>query len=368
MADAPAVGAPGPRRLALPGWATLAFLPLALGLTFLITAPFVLLAGANPIEAYLEYLAAPLTSSFRLLEVLVAATPILFTGAAVALAFRAGYYNIGAEGQLLSGAVAAAGLGMLVGTLPPWVAVPVLVVGGALAGAAWALVPALLRVRLGIDEVVTTLLLNPVALLVVSGLLNGPWRDPVTGFPESPTIGESAHFPALLERSRLHLGFAIALAIVGLTWFVLARTAAGLRLRAVGLGPGAAAFAGIPVGRTLLVAALASGAIAGIGGASEVAGIQFRLTGGLSPGFGYTGIVVATLGGLSLPGVLLAGLLLGDLTVGASSAGRALGIPSQMAAVVQATLLLVTIGLVAARRYGLLAAGWDGLLRRVARR
>ena len=331
-------------------WSTPALVLLAVLITFALTAGPILLAGANPVTAYFEYLVVPLTSTFSAIEVLVTATPILLTGTAVALAFRAGYWNIGAEGQLLLGAIAAAGAGMVLADVPPIVALPVMVVAGALAGAAWALVPALLRVRFGIDEVVTTLLLNPVALLVVNGLLHGPWRDPVTGFPESPRIAATAEFPALLPGSRLHLGFLLAIAIVVAAWFVLARTPAGLRLRAVGLSPHGARFAGIDVSRTLLGAALVSGAIAGLAGVSEVAGIQYRLTGGLSPGYGYTGIVVATLGTLSMPGVALAALFLGDLTVGASSAARSLGIPSQLGAVTQGVLLLTTVGLLALRR------------------
>lgn len=326
---------------------------LALGavlITFALTALPILIAGANPLEAYYIFVVQPLTSTFTALEVLVVATPILLTGAAVAIAFRAGYWNIGAEGQLLLGAIAAAGIGMLVGGLPPLVALPAMVAGGALAGAAWALVPALLRVRLGIDEVVTTLLLNPVALLLVNGLLHGPWRDPATGFPESPRIATSAEFPQLIERSRLHLGFVLAIVVIVVAWYVVARTPAGLRLRATGLSPHGARFAGINVGATLLGAALVSGAVAGVAGVSEVAGIQNRLTGGLSPGYGYTGIVVATLGTLSMPGVALAALFLGDLTVGASSAARSLGIPSQLGAVVQAVLLLTTVALLALRR------------------
>jgi simple sugar transport system permease protein len=319
-------------------------------ITFAITAGPIILAGANPIEAYAEFVVVPLTSQFTLLEVLVTATPILFTGAAVAIAFRAGYWNIGAEGQLLLGAVGAAGIGIVVGDLPLLLALPIMIAGGALAGAAWALVPALLRVRFGIDEVVTTLLLNPVALLLVNGLLHGPWRDPITGFPESPRIAASAEFPTLIDRSRLHLGFVVALAVILVAWYVLAKTPAGLRLRATGLSPHGARFAGINVSRTLLGAALVSGAIAGIAGVSEVAGIQNRLTGGLSPGYGYTGIVVATLGTLTMPGVAIAALFLGDLTVGASSAARSLGIPSQLGAVVQGVLLLTTVALLALRR------------------
>ncbi|HVM31147.1 MAG TPA: ABC transporter permease [Candidatus Limnocylindrales bacterium] len=335
-------------------WAALALLPLTVLVTAALTAPFVLLAGAEPLAVYRAYLVAPLSSTFTLLEVLVAATPLLFTGAAVALAFRSGYWNIGAEGQLLCGAIAAAWIGTLVGELPMLAALPLMIAGGALAGAAWALGPALLRVRLGIDEVVTTLLLNPVALLLVNALLHGPWRDPQTGFPESERIAASAQFPLLLERSRVHFGFVLALVLIGVAWFVLTRTTVGVKLRAVGLSPAAARFAGINVSRSLLGAALASGAIAGIAGVSEVAGVQYRLTAGLSAGFGYTGIVVATLGGLSMPGVAVAALLLGDLRVGAGAAGRTLGVPSQLGDIIQATLLLVTVALLALHRYGLI--------------
>ena len=343
-----------PRWRALP-WSTPGLVLMALVITFLLTAGPIALAGANPISAYAEFLVVPLTSRFSILEVLVTATPLLFTGTAVALAFRGGYWNIGAEGQLLVGAIMAAAIGQVAG-LPQVLAIPLMIVGGAIGGALWALGPALLRVRFGIDEVVTTLLLNPVALLLVNALLHGPWRDPVSGFPESPRIVEAAEFPQLLDRSRLHLGFLVAIVVVLTVGYVVRRTPAGLRLRAVGLSPHGARFAGIDVGRTLLLTALASGAIAGIAGVGEVAGIQYRLTSGISPGYGYTGIVVATLGALSMPGVALAGLLLGDLAVGASSAGRALGIPSQLGAVVQATLLLVTIALLAIRRNRLVGA------------
>jgi ABC-type uncharacterized transport system permease subunit len=344
----------GSRLRALP-WSSPGLVVMALAITFMLTAGPIAIAGADPLSAYAEFLLVPLTSRFSVLEVLVASTPLMLTGTAVALAFRSGYWNIGAEGQLLVGAIMAAALGQITGLLP-LLAIPLMIVGGAIGGALWALGPALLRVRFGIDEVVTTLLLNPVALLLVNALLHGPWRDPVSGFPESPRIVEAAEFPQVLDRSRLHLGFLVAIVVVLIVGYVVGRTPAGLRLRAVGLSPHGARFAGIDVGRTLLLTALASGAIAGIAGVGEVAGIQYRLTSGISPGYGYTGIVVATLGALSMPGVALAALLLGDLAVGASSAGRALGIPSQLGAVVQATLLLVTIALLAIRRNRLVGA------------
>jgi ABC-type uncharacterized transport system permease subunit len=333
-------------------------LPLAaIAITFALTAAIVLAAGESPFRAYDEFLLTPLSSEFRVLEVLVSSTPILFTGAAVAVAFRAGYWNIGAEGQLLAGAIAAAWLGTVVDGFPRIASLPLMVLGGAVAGAVWALPPALLRVRFGIDEVVTTLLLNPVALLLVGGLLNGPWRDPVTRFPESPRIDPEAEFPQLVERSRLHLGFALALVVLVVGWIVTTRLATGLRLRAVGLSPHAARFAGISVERTILGAALTSGAIAGIAGVSEVAGIQFRLTEGVSSGFGYTGIVVATLGALTMPGVALAAVFLGLVNVGAGSASRVLDVPSQLGEVITATLLLVTVALLVFRRYRIARAG-----------
>jgi general nucleoside transport system permease protein len=345
------------RRAAAPPAFAVALPLLAVAVTFVLTAGIVLLAGADPLAAYEELFVTPLSSEFRLFEVLVSATPLLFTGAAVAIAFRAGYWNIGAEGQLLCGAIAAAWLGMHVDGWPRVLSLPLMVVLGMLAGAAWALTPALLRVRFGIDEVVTTLLLNPVALLLVSGLLNGPWRDPVTRFPESPRITASAEFPQLADRHRLHLGFLLALAVLALAWFVTERTTTGLRLRAVGLSPHAARFAGIRVERTLLGAALASGAVAGLAGVSEVAGIQYRLTEGVSSGFGYTGIVVATLAGLSFPGVLAASLLLGLVNVGAGSASRSLDVPSQLGNVIIATLLLVTVAVLVLRRYRIVRTG-----------
>jgi ABC-type uncharacterized transport system permease subunit len=332
-------------------WFGLAVGPVAIAATFVLTLGFVLAAGANPVEAFHTFVVDPLTTRFTGLEVLVAATPLLFTGAAVAIAFRAGYWNIGAEGQLLVGAMAAAWGGTVVGGLPRALAIAVIIGLGALGGAVWALGPALMRVQLGIDEVVTTLLLNPVALLIVTGLLNGPWRNPVTQFPESERISAKAEFPQIISNSRVHLGFVLALVIIAGAWFVLARTPTGLRLRAVGLRPEAARFAGIGVERVVFGAALTSGAIAGLAGAGEVAGINYQLTDGISSGFGYTGIVVATLAALSMPGVVIAALFLGDLVVGADAAGLELNVPSQLADIVKGALLLVVISLLVLRRH-----------------
>ena len=330
-------------RVLLPVAATL--------LTFLITALLVVLVKANPLEAYYYFLIDPLASRVSALEVLVKATPLLLTGAAVTFAFVGGYWNIGAEGQLYAGAVAATAIGLQVGNWPAWLAIPLMLIGGFAAGALWALTPALMKVKLAIDEVVTTLLLNAVALFGVSALLNGPWRNPVSQWPQSPDIAATAIFPKLIARSRLHLGFLLAIIIIILLWYILTQTTLGLRMRAVGLEAEAARFAGIRVERTMLIAALVSGGIAGLAGVNEIAGIHYHLIDAISPGYGYTGILIATLGSLNAVGVTLAALFIGLIDTGAQTVSRALGVPVYLGDVIQATLLLVTLAVLLLQRY-----------------
>jgi general nucleoside transport system permease protein len=334
-----------------PRWLAPVLVLVAMGVVFALTSGPIRAAGANPPAAYQRYLFLPLSGTESLTEVLLAATPLLFTGLAVAVAFRAGYFNIGAEGQFLAGAVSAAVAGLYLPDLPGPAAVPVALVLGCIGGTAWALVPAVLRVRFGIDEVVTTLLLNPVALLLVQGLLNGPWSNPASGFPVSDNFGAGYALPMAFPGSRVHFGLVIALVLAALIWVVIARTATGLRVRAVGLAPAAAAFSGISVRQVQLRAALVSGAIAGMGGASQVLGVGHQLTTQVSGGYGYTGIVVATLGGLSAVGVVLVGFLLGDITVGAQNASLVLQLPPQMGQIISSALLLAVVSVLVLRRY-----------------
>ena len=324
---------------------------LALLGTFILTSGLIIWSKANPFETYYQFLIGPLSSQVSTLEVLVKATPLILTGAAVTFAFTSGYFNIGAEGQLYAGAIAAAGLGPILGGMPPILAIPIMIISGFAAGMAWALIPALLKVKLAVDEVVTTLLLNSVMAYIVSALLNGPWRDPNSGWPQSPEIAASAQFPKLIARSRLNLGFLVAVATIIVLWFVLTRTAFGLRMRAVGLGKPAARFAGINVERTILIAALVSGGIAGIAGVAEVAGIQFHLIGELSAHYGTTGVIIATLGGLNAWGVGLAALFFGLVDTGAQTVARTLGVPIYLGEVTQATMLLVALGMLLLQKY-----------------
>jgi simple sugar transport system permease protein len=338
-------------RIPAPVWMRPLIPIAAVVITFLLTAVLVVLVNANPVEAYYYFLIDPLSSRVSAIEVLVKSTPLLLTGAAVTFAFVGGYWNIGAEGQLYAGATAATAIGIQMHNVSPWIALPLMIVGGFLAGMLWALAPALMKVKLAIDEVVTTLLLNSVVIFIVSALLNGPWRNPISQWPQSPEIAPAAIFPKLIPRSRLHLGFILAAIVIVALWFVLTRTAFGLRMRAVGLGTEAARFAGINVERTMLISALISGGIAGLAGVSEVAGIHYHLIDAISPGYGYTGIIIATLGTLNAWGVALAAVFIGLIDTGSQTVSRALGVPAYLGDVIQAALLLVTLGMLLLQGY-----------------
>lgn len=336
-----------------PRWVAPVAVLVAVLATVVITAVPIRLAGANPLAAFERYLVQPLSTPQSLYEVLLSATPLLFTGMAVAIAFRAGYWNIGAEGQFLMGAVFTTWLALSLPGLPSYAALPLGLLAGAVGGAGWALLPAWLKRHGRIDEVVTTLLLNPVALLIVQGLLNGPWRNSSSGFTDSDRFGSGYDLREIVPGTRVHWGFAVALLIVALTWYVFARTPVGLRLRATGLAPDAAAFSGVPVDRLRFRGALVSGGIAGLGGASQVMGVQHQLTQGISNNYGYTGILVATLGGLTALGVVLVAGLLGDITVGAESVSLVLQVPTQLGDMFGALLMLTVLSALSWRRYRL---------------
>ena len=313
-------------------WVTV-LIPVIAGFVSLLLAAVPLsLAGAQILEAYAQMAAGVFGSVFTITETLTRATPLIFTGLAAAIAFRARLWNIGAEGQLYLGALAAVwiGTGMIDG--PPILMIPLVLLAGAAAGAVGMLGPAILKTRFGADEVVTSLLLNFIILILVQMMLEGPFKDPMgLGWPQSEPILDSASLPALVERMRLHAGFLLAIAVAVVAHAVLAYTVWGFRIRAVGDNASAARHAGIGVNRTLLGVAMVSGACAGLAGVSEVAGLKGYLTSDLSPGFGYAGIVVAMLAGLSPAGVILASLFVASVFVGADSMSRAMGVSSYLA-------------------------------------
>ena len=316
----------------------------ALGATVAIASFLAMLAGANPFSVFGLILNGAFGSKFAILETLNRATPLIFTGLAVAVAFRAKFWNIGAEAQLYAGAL----LTVLLGTgLLPWPSIailPTLALFSILAGAILLLVPALLKTRFGVDEVVTTLLFNFIFLLFVSMLLEGPLKDPMgMGWPKSARLLPEARLPRLVDGLRLHWGFGLAIFSAISVWVVQSRMTLGYEMRAVGLNRQAAAFAGIPVNLVLVKTALLSGGLAALAGFSEVAGLKGSLTLDLSPGFGYTGIIVAMLALLHPLGVIFAALFVAGIFVGADSMSRAASVPTYLADIMLATALLLMV-------------------------
>lgn len=320
----------------------------AVAFTLLVSSLLVAWAGAPVGRAYALLLEGGFGSRLAITETLNRATPLILTGLAAAVAFRARLFNIGAEGQLYAGALAAVAVGGLHGgsgfDAPAWLLFPLMVAAAMAAGALLLLGPALLKSRLGVDEVVTTLLMNFIVLLGVSALLDGAMKDPTAmGWPQSVALQDALQLDKLIERSRVHTGLLAALALAVALWVLLQRTTTGFEIRAVGANPGAAGFAGMPVGWVTVKVALLSGALAGLAGAIEVAGRTGYVTLDMSPGYGYSGIVIAMLAMLNPIGVVAAAVFVAGMLVGADSMSRAVNVPTYIADVIVAVSLIAML-------------------------
>ena len=301
-------------------------------------------AGASVPTAYALLFKGAFGSAFAINETLTRSIPLILTGLAASIAFRAKFYNIGAEGQLYAGAMAATFFGTGIVTLPPYLMVPFLIVMGALAGGLLLIVPVLLKTRLKVDEVVTTLLLNFIVLLLVSYLIEGPWKDPYSlGWPQAAPIIDEGLLPPLLAKGRLHAGLILALLMAVVMWVIIRFTVQGYEIRAVGNNAKAAEFSGINVNRTVIMTAMISGGLAGMAGVSETAGLKGYLTLDLSPGFGYTGIAVAMLAQLNPLGVVPAAIFLSAVYVGSDAMSRAINIPTYIADVLVGVSVLAVL-------------------------
>ena len=317
----------------------------ALAFTLAATMALVAWAGAPIRETYLLMFVGGFGSRFAWSETLTRATPLIFTGLAAAVAFRARLWNIGAEGQLYAGALAAVAVGGLHGgtgfDLPVAVLFPAMLGAAILAGALLLLVPTVLRTRFGVDEVVTTLLLNFIVLLFVSMMLDGPMKDPAAlGWPQSVALRDDLQLDKLIPRTRVHTGLLYALALAALLAFVMRFTTLGFEARAVGANARAAAFVGVPVARTVAIVAAISGGLAGLAGAIEVAGRTGYVTLDMSPGYGYSGIVIAMLAALNPLGVVGAAIFIAGVLVGADSMSRGIAVPTYIADVIVAVALI----------------------------
>jgi general nucleoside transport system permease protein len=316
----------------------------AVAATLVVTSLLVLVAGASPFSVFYLVARGAAGSQFAVVETLTRATPLIFTGLAVAVAFRAKLWNIGAEAQLYIGGVVTVVLGTGALPLPTNLLIPIIMLVAMAAGASLLLGPAVLKTRFGVDEVVTTLLLNFIVLLFVSMLLEGPLKDPMgLGWPQSAKVVAEAQLPRIIQGKRLHYGFAIAIVSAAIVWVVMKKTTLGYEMRAVGHNPQAASFAGIPVDGVLIKTALLSGGLAALAGFSEVSGLKGNLSLDLSPGYGYSGIVVAMLAMLNPLGVVASAIFVAGIFVGADAMSRAAKVPSYIADVMVATALLTMV-------------------------
>lgn len=312
----------------------------------LIFGGLILLAvGANPIATYKAMAVGAFGGKYNLSETMVKAIPLMLCGLGASVAFRMQFWNIGAEGQLAAGAIAAAGVALFwAERLPPTLVLPLMMLAGFVGGAIWGLVPALLKAYIGVNEIITSLMMNYIAILWVEHLYYGPWKDPQGyGFPGTAQFPKVAYLPRLMG-TRMHLGLAFAIVAAALIWLVLRHTKWGYEIRVIGENPSAAAYAGISIVRNVILVMLLSGGLAGLAGMAEVAGISHRLQKGLNVGYGYTAIIVAWLGRLNPWGVLLVAVLLAGLLVGGDQIQITMHLPAAVAGVLQGAILFFVLG------------------------
>lgn len=322
---------------------------LALLLSVLAAAGLAWLAGASPLDAVRALAGGSVLSRHGLEATVMQATPLILTGLAVLLAFRSGVFNIGAEGQFLMGALAATAVGT---QLPPFPGQALAALAaGALAGGLWAQIAAFYRLARGVGEVITTILLNFIALYLVSWAVSGPLQEAAQSYPQSDALAASARLWTFGAGGSLHAGIFVALVMTALVAVLVKQMPLGLRLRAAGLNPVAARLAGFPVSRDIVLAFTLSGALAGLAGAVEVTGLTGRLFERIGSGYGYTAIAVALLGGLEPLGVLAAAFFFGALGAGAANMERTADVSSVVAVAIQGAALL-GLAIVAALRRG----------------
>ena len=315
----------------------------------LIGAVFILLAKSDPVRAYKVMLTGPFSSSFGLTETLVRTTPLLLTGLGIIISFRSGVLNIGGEGQILIGAIAAAGVALKLESLPSVVLFPLVLLSGAAAGGIWGGIAGFLKARLNVNEILSTVMLNQIAaqlyLLLIRGILIDPQEVAYgTGVPQTALVPSAVWLSRLIPGTRLNTGFVLALVLAVAVYVLLMKTTVGYRLRAVGAGPEAAKYAGINVPFYMVLSMFLAGAMAGLAGTVEVLGVHHRALEDISAGYGFSAIVAALFGRLHPIGVIPASILFGALILGADMMQRAVSIPAAIVMVIQGFIILFVVG------------------------
>lgn len=316
---------------------------LAILMALTMGAVFLMAYGFNPLMVYVAMFQGAFGSFYGFSETLVKAIPIALCSLAVAIAFRMQLWNIGAEGQLYLGALAASWVALNVHNLPPMVILILMFMAAALAGGIWGAVPGGLKAYLGANETITTLMLNYVAILWVDYLVYGPWKDPHGyNFPLTPVFDQNAWLPILFG-NRVHIGLLLVIIVAVVLYLLIEKTTWGYRVRVIGQSQSAARYGGMNVKRTIIMAMLLSGAIAGAAGMVEASGITHRLQHAMSPGYGYTAIIIAWLSGLNALAILPVSFLFGALLVGGYSV-QSSGIPFAIVLMLQGSLLFFLVG------------------------
>lgn len=309
----------------------------------ILCALFILFNGMNPITVYVKMLQGAFGSSFGISETLVKATPLLLCGLGVAIAYRISIWNIGAEGQFLLGAIGATAITIYFPQLPGILYIPLMLIVGIASGALWGLLTAIPRTYFQVNELITSLMLNYVALLLLDYFVFGPWRDPEGfNFPGTPIFSPS-QLLATIGDTRLHIGLFLAVLAVVLFSFLMLKTRWGYELRLLGANPSAAKYAGIRINKHILIVMMISGGLAGLAGMIEVSGVAGRLMYGVSPGYGYTAIIVAWLAKLNPFAMIISSVFIGGLIVGGYSV-QTIGLPSSMSFMLQGAILFCLIG------------------------
>ncbi len=326
-----------------------ALLPLvAVPMALLIGALLLLIFKVNPLQAYWSLLQGAFGDVSGVTQTLVKATPLLLVGLGVCIAFRGGIINIGGEGQFIAGALAATAFSVGFPNLPRIVILPLSMICGVLAGSVWGGLPGVLKSRLGVNEILSTVMMNAIAIQLANFLLRGPMIDPAeleagTQIAQSALLPKSVWLIKLVPRTLLHSGAIIALVLAVLTYIFLWRTSIGYRIRAVGLNPDAARYAGIPVPFYQALSLILGGAFAGLAGAVEVMGVSHRMMEGLSAGYGFSGIVAALFGKLHPLGAIPASILFGGLLVGGNKMQRAMQVPSALIDTILGMIVLFVV-------------------------
>ncbi len=319
---------------------------IAITAALLVGAGLILLAGANPIAAYTALFQESLSTYFGFGNTLTKMTPLLLTSLGVLVALRAGQFNIGGEGQIYLGALGSALVGLYVQGLPALIHVPIALLAGFLFGAVWGLIPGYLKAVRGVNEVITTLLLNYIAVNFVSYLVQNPLEQPGAPSPYSPLIAKSAQLPIILPGSLADAGILLGLIAAGVVWVLLVRSPLGYQITTVGLNPIAARYGGISVERTIMLVMALAGGLAGLAGSAEVMGLKYRLFEQVSSGYGFDAIAIAFLSRGSVLGVVLTSLFFAALRSGANVMQRSAGVPVTVVYAIQGlTVLFIAMSL-----------------------